>query len=152
MVFAGIVLAGVAVAAVLSFRAIGDNMLFYYSPTKLRSGEVPLGETVRIGGLVVDGSVTRANGDLTVRFDLTDTANTVAVRYIGILPDLFREGQGIVALGRLGPNGVFTAEEVLAKHDEKYMPPEVADSLKTASAARSAATGPTAALAPESRR
>lgn len=134
MVFVGIVLCGVAVAAVLAFRAIGENMLFFFSPTQLRAGEAPVEQTVRIGGLVVDGSVTRQEGELTVQFELTDNANTVAVRYTGILPDLFREGQGVVAMGKLERSGVFTAEEVLAKHDENYMPPEVADALKNAPA------------------
>jgi cytochrome c-type biogenesis protein CcmE len=132
MLFVGVVLAGVAVAAALAFRAIGENMLFFFSPTQLHAGEAPVGQTVRVGGLVVDGSVRREPGDITVQFDLTDNASTVTVHYGGILPDLFREGQGIVALGKLAPGGVFTAEEVLAKHDETYMPPEVAAALQSA--------------------
>ena len=132
MIFAAVIVTGVAVAAALAFRAIGENMLFFFSPTQLQAGEAPLGQSVRIGGLVVDGSVQRNPGELTVQFDLTDTAQSVTVRYTGILPDLFREGQGIVAMGKLGPNGIFTAEEVLAKHDENYMPPEVADALARA--------------------
>jgi len=132
MIFAAVIVTGVAVAAALAFRAIGENMLFFFSPTQLQAGEAPLGQSVRIGGLVVDGSVQRNPGELTVQFDLTDTAQSVTVRYTGILPDLFREGQGIVAMGKLGPSGIFAAEEVLAKHDENYMPPEVAESLEKA--------------------
>ena len=138
MVFAAVIVTGVAIAAALAFRAIGENMLFFFSPTQLHAGEAPVGQNVRIGGLVVDGSVRRTPGDLTVQFDLTDTAQSVTVRYTGILPDLFREGQGIVAMGKLGTGGIFTAEEVLAKHDENYMPPEVAESLQKAKASTGA--------------
>ena len=141
MVFVAIVLCGVAAAAALAFRAIGENMLFFFSPTQLQAGEAPLDQNVRIGGLVVDGSVARREGDLTVQFALTDTANTITVRYTGILPDLFREGQGIVAMGKLGSSGVFTAEEVLAKHDENYMPPEVASALMNAQAGSNSSPG-----------
>ena len=131
MAFVGVLIAGVAVAATLAFSAIGENMLYFFSPTQIKAGEAPGGRTLRVGGLVVPGSVRREEGSLTVRFDLTDQAESVTVAYTGILPDLFREGQGIVAMGSL-EDGVFQAEEVLAKHDENYMPPEVADALKIA--------------------
>ncbi|MGK0170460.1 MAG: cytochrome c-type biogenesis protein CcmE [Gammaproteobacteria bacterium] len=134
MVFVAVLVVGVAVAAALAFRAIGDNMLFFYSPSQLANGEVPAGQSIKVGGLVVDGSVRRNGGELAVQFDLTDTAKTMTVRYDGILPDLFREGQGIIALGKLGPSGTFVADEVLAKHDENYMPPDVADALEQAQA------------------
>ena len=152
MLFVGVVLAGVAVAAALAFRAIGENMLFFFSPTQLQAGEAPVGQPVRVGGLVVDGSVRREPGDLTVQFDLTDNASTVTVHYRGILPDLFREGQGIVARGRLAAGGIFTAEEVLAKHDETYMPPEVAAALQAAGSGTGTGMphGPRTAYAPAS--
>jgi len=132
MIFVGVVLIGVAVATALALTAIGENMLYFYSPSQIAAGEAPTGHDVRVGGLVVDGSVTRQANGLDVRFELTDTAAAVAVTYTGILPDLFREGQGIVALGKIGDDGVFRAREVLAKHDENYMPPEVAEALKLA--------------------
>ena len=133
MVFAGVVVAGVALAATLVISAIGENMLYFFSPTQIKSGEAPTGRTLRVGGLVVPGTIAREEGSLTIQFDLTDQSEHITVRYMGILPDQFREGQGIVALGSLDPAGVFTADEVLAKHDEHYMPPEVAEALKMAS-------------------
>jgi len=132
MVFVAVVLAGVAIAAVLAISAIGENMLYFFSPSQIQAGEAPQGRTLRVGGLVVPGSVKREVGDLTVQFDLTDQAQSISVRFAGILPDLFREGQGIVAMGTIDKNGVFQAQEVLAKHDENYMPPEVAEALKMA--------------------
>jgi len=132
MIFVGVVFAGVAIATVLVLGALGENMLYFFSPTQVRAGEAPGEHAFRIGGLVVDGSVEREHDGLSVRFALTDTAHSIPVVYRGILPDLFREGQGIVALGRLRPDGVFAAEEVLAKHDENYMPPEVAEALRMA--------------------
>jgi cytochrome c-type biogenesis protein CcmE len=133
MAFVGVVLAGVALAAALVISAIGENMLYFFSPSQVKAGQAPTGRTLRVGGLVSPGSVSRGgDGNLTVSFDLTDQAQTIPVRYTGILPDLFREGQGIVAMGSLDANGVFQADEVLAKHDEKYMPPEVAEALKMA--------------------
>ena len=132
MIFVGVIVAGVALAATLAFIAIGENMLYFFSPTQVKNGEAPRQRTLRVGGLVVPGSVTREQGSLTVQFDLTDNRESLTVRYTGILPDLFREGQGIVATGALEPAGTFMAEEVLAKHDEKYMPPEVAEALKLA--------------------
>lgn len=131
MIFVGVVVLGVAAAASLAFMAIGENMLYFFSPTQVRNGEAPLDRTLRVGGLVVPGSVVRDKGSLTVRFDLTDNRESLTVHYTGILPDLFREGQGIVATGTLA-GGNFVAEEVLAKHDEQYMPPEVAELLKLA--------------------
>ncbi|MDJ0655941.1 MAG: cytochrome c maturation protein CcmE [Xanthomonadales bacterium] len=121
---------GVGVAVGLTVMALRDNMLFFFSPTEVHAGEVPEGSNFRLGGMVVDGSVTRTPGSLKVRFDLTDHGQTVPVEYEGILPDLFREGQGIIAMGSLNKDSVFVASEVLAKHDETYMPPEVADALK----------------------
>jgi cytochrome c-type biogenesis protein CcmE len=132
MIFVGVVLIGVAVATALALTAIGENMLYFYSPSQIAAGEAPRGSDVRVGGLVVAGSIARQANGLDVRFDVTDTASTVRVVYTGILPDLFREGQGIVALGRIGDDGVFQARDVLAKHDENYMPPEVAEALKLA--------------------
>jgi len=132
MIFVGVVLAGVAIATVLALTAIGENMLYFYSPSQIANGEAPRTHDVRVGGLVVDGSIERAGDGLDVRFVLTDTSALVPVTYSGILPDLFREGQGIVALGRLDNDGVFHAREVLAKHDENYMPPEVAEALELA--------------------
>ena len=131
MLFAGLIVAGVAAAAALAVRGLGENMLFFFSPSQIARGEVPAGQSVRVGGLVVEGSVARGEG-LEVRFVLSDGAETVVVHYAGILPDLFREGQGIVARGRLEDSGEFSADEVLAKHDENYMPPEVAEALEIA--------------------
>ena len=125
-------LAGFAAAAAFTILAIGENMLWFFTPSQLLAEKTPPGNRIRIGGLVVEGSVRRRPGDLEVRFELTDRSASVTVAYRGLLPDLFREGQGIVALGRLDGNGVLQAEEVLAKHDETYMPPEVAESLGAA--------------------
>jgi cytochrome c-type biogenesis protein CcmE len=123
---------GVAIAAALALSAFRENLLYFYSPTEVLAGKAPAGHKFRLGGLVVEGSVKRETDDLTVNFGLTDTASEIQVSYSGILPDLFREGQGIVAHGRLNDAGVFVADEVLAKHDENYMPPEVAAALKDA--------------------
>lgn len=123
---------GVAVAAVLGLTAFEENLLYFYSPTQVAAGEAPDNRKFRVGGLVVAGTVVRATDSLLVKFDLTDNAKTMTVEYSGILPDLFREGQGIVALGEKNSSGTFVADEVLAKHDENYMPPEVADALKAA--------------------
>lgn len=125
-------LGGVAIAAALVMNAMKDNMVFFFSPSDvLIANKAPQGKTFRLGGLVETGSVQRGDG-LAVRFTVTDTVKAVPVTYSGILPDLFREGQGVIAQGKLGPDGVFHAEEVLAKHDETYMPPEVAKSLEEA--------------------
>jgi cytochrome c-type biogenesis protein CcmE len=124
------ILGGVAASVALAVMASRENIMFYYDPSQVASGKAPLTRRFRIGGMVVKGSVTRKPGDLQVRFVLTDFAHQVPVEYTGVLPDLFREGQGIIAHGTLSPQGTFVADEVLAKHDEKYMPPEVAASLK----------------------
>jgi cytochrome c-type biogenesis protein CcmE len=112
-------------------KALNENINLFYSPTQVAAGEAPRGHTFRLGGLVAEGSLKReANEGLTVNFEITDSAESITVAYTGILPDLFREGQGIVALGKLDNNGLFVADEVLAKHDENYMPPEVAEALE----------------------
>jgi len=121
---------GVAVATVLSLTALQENLQYFYSPTEVKAGEAPDNRQFRIGGLVVAGTVERATEGLLVSFDLTDNAKIISVEYSGILPDLFREGQGIIALGEMNSKGAFVADEVLAKHDENYMPPEVAAALK----------------------
>ncbi len=121
---------GVSIATALGLSAFQDNLLFYFSPSEVQAGEVPHDYAIRVGGMVVDGSLKRTPGSMKVNFVLTDYAAQVAVEYEGILPDLFREGQGVIAQGRLDPDNRFVASEVLAKHDENYMPPEVADSLK----------------------
>ena len=131
MIFVGLLVAGVAAATGLVIAAMGENMLYFYSPSQIRAGEAPSGPSIRVGGLVVEGSVRRGQG-LEVSFSLTDGAATVDVSYAGILPDLFREGQGIVASGALESGGRLRAEEVLAKHDENYMPPEVAEAMEMA--------------------
>lgn len=141
MLFIGLVLAAVAVAAVFAAQAFRNNLLFFFSPTQIADGEAPTARQFRLGGMVVDGSVARENGSLTVDFVVTDYAHSVPVSYTGILPDLFQEGQGVVAVGRIDPAGHFTAEQIIAKHDENYMPPEVAEALKKGGAAK-AAQGP----------
>jgi cytochrome c-type biogenesis protein CcmE len=132
------ILVGVGIATAFALQAFQKNLLYYYSPTQIQAGEAPSSRSFRVGGLVETGSVKRAPGSLEVRFTLTDYANTLGVSYTGVLPDLFREGQGIIARGKLGNDGMFVAEEVLAKHDENYMPPEVKDSLKPHAAAAQA--------------
>jgi cytochrome c-type biogenesis protein CcmE len=124
--------AALAVAAALVLSAFQKNLVFFFTPTQVAANEAPQGRTFRIGGLVAPGSVKRQADGLTVQFVVTDTAKSVPVVYKGILPDLFREGKGVVTQGRLAPDGVFQASEVLAKHDENYMPPEAADALKQA--------------------
>jgi len=127
-----VALAGVGVAAALVLNAFRSNLVFFFSPSQVFSKEAPVAKKFRLGGLVEKGSLRREADGLTVEFIVTDTAKDIHVRYTGILPDLFREGQGMVAQGKLGDDGVFYADEVLAKHDEKYMPPEVAAALKEA--------------------
>ena len=117
-----------AVAVALVLSALSDNIVFFYSPSQLAEKHVPAGRRFRIGGLVENGSIHKEGSE--VRFRVTDLKRIVEVVYRGILPDLFREGQGVIAEGSLGPDGIFSAREVLAKHDEKYMPPEVAKALK----------------------
>jgi len=120
---------GVGAAVALILAALNENINHFYDPTQVVAGEAPDDHTFRIGGMVVDGSVKREDGSLKIKFDLTDYKEQVTVAYEGILPDLFREGQGIVAIGKL-QQGTFVAQEVLAKHDENYMPVEVKQSLK----------------------
>jgi cytochrome c-type biogenesis protein CcmE len=126
------IVAAVGVAAALVLNAFQSNLVFFYSPAQVAAKEAPVGRTFRLGGLVDGGSVQRDG--LVVRFVVTDTVKSIPVRYQGILPDLFKEGKGVVAQGQLGDDGVFVAREVLAKHDENYMPPEAADALKRAGA------------------
>lgn len=124
------VLAAVGAAAALILNAFNSNLVFFYTPTQVADKEAPQARAFRIGGLVQAGSVVRDG--VTVRFLVTDTAKTMPVRFEGVLPDLFKEGKGVVAQGQLGPDGVFVAREVLAKHDENYMPPEAAEALQRA--------------------
>ncbi len=131
-------LLGIGIAVGLSLNAFRDNIVFFFSPTQVLASEAPQDRTFRLGGLVEEGSLKREDDGLTVHFVVTDTAKNIPVTYKGILPDLFREGQGVVAQGRLGDGGTFMASEVLAKHDENYMPPEVADALKKGKAMNSA--------------
>lgn len=139
MLAVGLAAIGVLIAAGLTLRAFQENMMFFIQISDVVKGDVPQDRNFRVGGLVVDGSVTREPGELELEFTLTDLENELVVAYAGILPDLFREGQGIIAHGRLGDDGRFIADEVLAKHDENYMPPEVADSLAKHAAAKEAA-------------
>ncbi|WP_423906058.1 cytochrome c maturation protein CcmE [Candidatus Spongiihabitans sp.] len=127
----GLLVAGISTAVGLTLLALQQNINLFFSPSQIVAGQAPAQTNFRIGGMVVAGSVNRNQTDLNVTFDLTDTAETVSVSYVGILPDLFREGQGIVASGTMR-EGVFVADQVLAKHDETYMPPQVNDALKAA--------------------
>ncbi|HXP65163.1 MAG TPA: cytochrome c maturation protein CcmE [Steroidobacteraceae bacterium] len=136
------ILGGVAASVSLAVMASRENIMFYFDPTQVVEGKAPQAKRFRIGGMVVKGSVDRKPGDLQVRFVLTDFAHEVPVEYTGVLPDLFREGQGIIAHGTMNSRGAFVADEVLAKHDEKYMPPEVAASLKKSQAAAASGRGP----------
>jgi cytochrome c-type biogenesis protein CcmE len=130
MLAVGLVVAGVAIAAVLALRAFNENLLYFYTPSQVAAGEVPPGKKFRLGGLVTKGSLHRESGQLEVRFEVTDLKQRMNVAYSGVLPDLFREGQGVIAYGVMNPDGSFRADEVLAKHDENYMPPEVAEALR----------------------
>ncbi|WP_394808430.1 cytochrome c maturation protein CcmE [Nitrosomonas sp.] len=136
-----IITAGVAalgVASVLVLNAFQSNLVFFFSPSQVAAKEAPIGKSFRIGGLVEAGSVKREDSSTTVRFAVTDTAKTIPVVYTGILPDLFREGKGVVAQGKISADGIFMADEVLAKHDENYMPPEAAEALEQAGKAQKA--------------
>ncbi len=124
------ILAGVGIAVALALSALQQNINLFYTPTQIAAGEAPEGTRIRAGGLVEEGSVQRTNDSLSVSFRVTDGVKSVTITYQGILPDLFREGQGIVALGRVNAAGVLVADEVLAKHDENYMPPEVTQALE----------------------
>jgi cytochrome c-type biogenesis protein CcmE len=125
-----LILAGVGVASTVAFYSLQENLLYFQSPSDLAMQPIPPGRQFRLGGLVKPGSVTRAQDGLGTRFVVTDGPKEVEVEYVGILPDLFREGQGVIARGALDGNGLFEASEVLAKHDENYMPPEVAEALE----------------------
>jgi cytochrome c-type biogenesis protein CcmE len=134
------ILVGVGIATTFALQAFQKNLLYYYSPSQIKSGEAPASRSFRVGGLVEDGSLKREPGSLEVHFVLTDYAEETVVSYTGVLPDLFREGQGVIARGKLRPDGTFVAEEVLAKHDENYMPPEVKQSLKPRAASSQEST------------
>ena len=136
MVLVGLIVLGMAGAVTLALTAFQENLLYYYTPSDVTAGKAPSDRVFRVGGMVTEGSFQRAPGSLEARFVLTDYAQNVTVSYTGVLPDLFREGQGIIARGKLGQEGMFIAEEVLAKHDENYMPPEVAESLHRPTPAR----------------
>lgn len=133
-----VALAGLSIATYLVASAFRNNLVFFFSPTQVAAKEAPVNRTFRIGGLVEEGTVKRENDGLTVRFTVTDTAASIPVVYKGILPDLFKEGRGCVAQGRIGVDGVFQADEVLAKHDENYMPPEAGEAIDKAKHAREA--------------
>ncbi|MEY8263110.1 MAG: cytochrome c maturation protein CcmE [Bermanella sp.] len=125
-------LGGISLAVTLMLVALKENINLFYTPSQIAAGEAPKQQTIRAGGMVVAGSVRRSDDDLTVRFDVSDGSHAVTLSFTGILPDLFREEQGIVALGQINDAGEFIASEVLAKHDENYMPPEVADAMEKA--------------------
>lgn len=130
MMLVALIVLGVGTAVAFALTAFQENLLYFYSPSDVSEGKAPTDKTFRLGGMVPEGSFMRRPGSMEATFVVTDYAHSVTVKYSGVLPDLFREGQGVVARGRLGPNGVFLAEEVLAKHDENYMPPDVADALR----------------------
>jgi cytochrome c-type biogenesis protein CcmE len=138
MLAVGLAAVGLLIATGLTLRAFQESMMFYVEISEVKAGNVPDDRDYRVGGLVVENSVRRAQGELQVEFTLTDTVNELPVVYSGVLPDLFREGQGIIAHGRVGEDGRFVADTVLAKHDENYMPPEVADSLAKHAEAKAA--------------
>ncbi|MCD6707579.1 MAG: cytochrome c maturation protein CcmE [Thiobacillus sp.] len=131
-----LVVAALGVAVALVLNAFNSNLVFFFSPTQVANGEAPTSRAFRIGGLVEEGSIRREADGLTTRFVVTDTAKSLPVTYTGILPDLFKEGKGVVAEGRLGPDGLFAATQVLAKHDENYMPPEAASAIEQAQKAQ----------------
>jgi cytochrome c-type biogenesis protein CcmE len=136
MLLIGLVLAGVTVSVGLALRAFQENLLYFFSPSQIVAGQAPQERSFRLGGMVLEDSVEREPGTLTVKFVVTDFAHSIPVRYDRLLPDLFQEGKGVVALGRLDADGAFIAEDVLAKHDENYMPPEVAAALERARGAK----------------
>jgi cytochrome c-type biogenesis protein CcmE len=137
-ILGGLAILGIAAALVLN--AFQASLVFFFTPTQIAAREAPQGRPFRVGGLVEAGSLQREPNSLTVRFRVTDTAQTIPVSYTGLLPDLFKEGKGVVAQGTLGSDGVFHASEVLAKHDENYMPPAAADAVKQAHEAKSTKT------------
>jgi cytochrome c-type biogenesis protein CcmE len=132
MLLIGLVLTGVVVSVGLALQAFQENLLYFFSPSDIVAGKAPVERSFRLGGVVVEDSFERETGSLTIKFAVTDFAHTVPVSYTGVLPDLFQEGKGVVTLGRFGADGEFVAEEVLAKHDENYMAPEVAAALERA--------------------
>lgn len=136
-----VIIVGVGIASTITFYSLRQNMLFFVSPADITEQNLPLGREFRLGGLVVPGSVARGMDGLAVQFEVTDGAESVLVNFDGILPDLFREGQGVIARGQLQTHDLFVAREVLAKHDENYMPPEVADALEERGMHNKAATG-----------
>ena len=138
MLAVGMAVTGLAIAAILTLRAFEENLMFFIDISDVVKGNYPADRNFRVGGLVIEGSVVRKTGELDIEFDLTDLNQQLTVVYSGILPDLFREGQGIIAHGRLNDDGKFVADTVLAKHDEQYMPPEVADSLAKHAAEKAA--------------
>ena len=127
-----IALALLCLGATFVLKAFRSNLVFFYTPTEVFAGQVPQGQAFRIGGMVLEDSLQRNEDGVTVRFAVTDTIENVPVQYTGILPDLFQEGKGVVAQGRMDPKGIFVADQVLAKHDENYMPPEAAEALERA--------------------
>jgi cytochrome c-type biogenesis protein CcmE len=133
-VLIGVGIAGLALSASLVLSAFQKNLVFFFTPSQVAANEAPVGKSFRVGGLVEKGSLKREADGLTVHFVVTDTAKSIAVVYRGILPDLFREGKGVVTQGKVGADGLFRAEEVLAKHDENYMPPAAQDALNQATA------------------
>lgn len=132
MLAVGLAVTGLAIATALSLTAFRENMMFYIELDQVVAGNVPDKRTYRVGGMVKEGTIERESGSMDVEFIITDYQNSLGVRYNGVLPDLFREGQGVIAHGRLGEDGVFQADKILAKHDENYMPPEVADAIAEA--------------------
>jgi cytochrome c-type biogenesis protein CcmE len=137
-VLVGVGVAGLALSAGLVLSAFQKNLVFFYTPSQVASNEAPIGKSFRIGGLVEKGSLKREADGVSMQFVVTDTAKSIRVVYRGILPDLFKEGKGVVTQGKIGPDGTFRAEEVLAKHDENYMPPAAQDALNQASAKKAA--------------
>ena len=142
LVLIALAVSAFAGAAALILNAFQSNMVFFFSPTQVAEKAVPQAQDFRLGGLVEEGSLIKNSHDLGVRFVVTDLVHKVPVTYTGLLPDLFKEGKGVVAQGKLGPDGVFRADEVLAKHDENYMPPEAAKALQDAARRQQPATKP----------
>lgn len=130
MVAVAAIVIGVGAATAVALQAFQENIMYFYSPSQVTAGEAPAARSFRLGGLVTSGSLQRTPGSIEINFTVTDNAETIPVKYSGLLPDLFREGQGVVTEGALQPDGTFKADNVLAKHDENYMPPEVAAKLK----------------------
>jgi cytochrome c-type biogenesis protein CcmE len=125
-----LIMLGTGIATALALTAFRENMLFFFDPSQIVAGDVPLDRQIRVGGMVEDGSIQREADSLRIAFSITDFQHSVLVKYEGILPDLFREGQGVIAIGKMQADGLFKASQILARHDENYMPPEVARSLK----------------------